>query len=117
MSVTRAGAVVIRGGFRWRGRWLRRGVRFVAEPTGCGLRLRVSARAGDRYNYTGFFRGTTRELGLGLARIGNHSVVFNEPLTSARFRRSHPTASDARLMRARFSLRARWRHYVDMTVC
>jgi hypothetical protein len=95
MRVTGSGRVLIRGGFRFRGRWLRRHVRFVVEAAPCGPRLIFSTRAGDRYNFTAFFRRGQRP-----------GVSFTEPVTSVRFARTRPSPSDAHLSRARFSVRA-----------
>lgn len=54
----KGGRIVGRGGFRTRsGRWLRRGLTFTFAPTTCGVRLTFAGRRGDRYAYTGFFRG------------------------------------------------------------
>ena len=117
MRVTRTGRVLIRGGFRWRNRWLRRRVRFVVEPTDC-LSLLVSARAGDRYDFSAFLpSGRPHEVGPFYGRVGDRGAVFSEPLTSARLRRGYASASHARLTRGRFSIRARSSRFVGMGIC
>jgi hypothetical protein len=107
MHVTTDGRVLIRGGFRSRGSWRRRGVRFTVEPSSCGPRLSVSTRAGDRYDFTAFFRD-------GEPRSG---TSFSDPVTSVRFMKSRPSPSDAHLTRARFSLRASPAGFVAFTMC
>ena len=47
-------AVMVDGGFRSRGRWVRRGVRFRFEPTACGVRMTVPTRRGDDLDYSAF---------------------------------------------------------------
>jgi hypothetical protein len=117
MRVTPDGRVLIRGGFRSGRRWVRRRVQFVVEPTSCGVELLVSARAGDRYNYTAFFRQGERRSGTNFVAVGDQEVSFSEPLTSVRFTRSRPSPSDAHLTRARFSLRASKPGPVAFSMC
>jgi len=117
MRVTRDGRVLIRGGFRLRRGWVRRKVRFVVEATSCGPQLLVSARAGDRYNFTAFFRQGTRRRGTNYRAVGDQGVSFSEPLSSVRFSRSRPSPSDAHLTRARFTLRASRSGFVAFSMC
>jgi hypothetical protein len=117
MRVTPEGRVLIRGGFRSRHRWLRRGVQFVVEPTSCGPQLLLSARPGDRYNFTAFFRQGEHRSGTNYRAVGDQVVSFSEPLTSVRFTRSRPSPSDAHLTRARFSLRASTSGFVAFSMC
>jgi hypothetical protein len=117
MRVTRDGRVLMRGGFRFRRRWVRRHVRFVVEGTSCGPRLLVSARAGDRYNFTAFFRRGERRSGTNYLAVGDQVVFFSEPLTLVRFSRSRPSPSDAHLTRTRFSLRASKSGFVAFSMC
>jgi hypothetical protein len=117
IGVTREGRVLIRGGFRSRRGWLRRGVRFIVEPAPCGPRLRVSARSGDRYNFTAFFRPGGHRRGTNYRAVGDQVAVFSEPLTSVRFARSRPSPSDAHLIRARFSVRTSKSAFVDFWTC
>ncbi len=106
MRVTRDGRVLIRGGFRTRRGWLRRGVGFVVEPGGCGPRLLVSARAGDRYDFTAFFRPGALGSGANYRSVGDQAVAFSEPVAGVRLARSRPSPSDARLTRGRFTVTA-----------
>jgi hypothetical protein len=117
IRVTPDGRVFIRGGFRWRHRWLRKNVRFVVETTACGPRLLVSARAGDRYNFSAFFRRGRRVVGPNYAAVGNQGVLFSEPLTSLELTRSRPSPSDADLVRGRFSLRAPASRFIVFAMC
>jgi hypothetical protein len=117
MRVTPEGRVLIRGGFRSRRGWLRRGVRFVAEPTPCGPRLVVSARAGDSYDFTAFFREGERRSGGTFEAVGDQVVSFSSPLTAVHFARSRPSPSDAHLTRARFSLKTQASGFVAFTMC
>ena len=75
------GALVGRGGFRTRaGRWLRRGLTFTFAPTACGVRLTFAGRAGDRYAYTGIFRGEPRLDGREL-RDATQTIEFDSAPT------------------------------------
>jgi hypothetical protein len=105
IRVTGRGRVLIGGGFRYRRRWLRRHVQFSFEPSSCGPLLRLGTRAGDRYNFTAFFRPGARKRGPNYRLIGDQVASFTEPLTSVRFKRSRPSPSDAHLIRGRFSLK------------
>jgi hypothetical protein len=118
IRVTPDGRVLIRGGFRFgRRRWLRRHVQFVVQATACGPQLLVSARSGDRYNFTAFFRGGERRSGANYLSVGDQVVSFSAPLTWVQFSRSRPSPSDAHLTRTRFSLRASKSGFIAFSMC
>jgi hypothetical protein len=117
IRVTPDGRVLIRGGFRFGRRLLRRHVRFVVQATSCGPQLLVSARAGDRYNFTAFFRRGERRSGTNYLAVADQVVAFSEPLTWVRSTRSRPSPSDAHLTRTRFSLRASKAGFVAFSMC
>jgi hypothetical protein len=115
--VAAGGRVLIRGGFRGPGGWLRRGVGFAVGPTVCGPQLRVPARRGDRYSFTGFFRPGRRRSGRIFRTIGDQTVAFSEPLATVRVGNSRPSPFDAHLVRARFSVRASKRGPLSLVAC
>ena len=53
----RGGAIVVRGGWRHGGRWVRRGARFSFTPFGQGARIAVSTRKGDRVVFSALTNG------------------------------------------------------------
>jgi len=115
--VTRDGRVVVRGGFRWRS-WLRKGVSFVIQPTSCGVEVAVYGRAGDRYEFSAFFRGNARPaIGERRARSGAQVAAFNLPIRSSSVARGYHSASDAWLTRGRFVVEARRDQWVSMELC
>lgn len=116
-KVTREGRVLVRGGFRRRG-WLRKGVRFVIQPTACGVEVAVLGRKGDRYEFSAFFRGNVRPaVGARRARSGREVAAFNLPLRSSSIARGYHSASDAWLTRGRFVVEARRSQWVSMELC
>ena len=117
MRVTRDGRVLMRGGFRSGHRWVRRRVRFAVEPTGCGPQVLVSARPGDRFNFTAFFRRGAIRRGPNYRAVGNRLVLFSAPLTSLEFTRSRPSPSDAHLTRGRFSFRVSGSRFLAFATC
>jgi len=75
----REGRLVGRGGFRTTsGRWVRRGLTFTFAPTKCGVRLSFRGLKGDRYVYTGFFRGEPRRED-GAIRDETQSIETDSP--------------------------------------
>ena len=103
IAIGRDGTVTIAGGFRTRsGRWLRRGVRFRFEPTGCGVRTTVPARRGDRHRYSAFFAGSPSASGRSVADA-RHVVSFGSRAAVGRGGR-HASGAEPRLteMRLRF---------------
>jgi len=115
--VTRDGRVVVRGGFRRRD-WLRKGVEFVVQPTSCGVEVAVQGRAGDRYEFSAFFRGDARPaIGERRARSDGEVAVFNLPIRSSSIERGYHSASDAWLTRGRFAVEARRNQWVSMELC
>ncbi|HEX8054208.1 MAG TPA: hypothetical protein VF517_14545 [Thermoleophilaceae bacterium] len=104
LRLGRAGAIVVRGGFRTRtGRWLRRGVTFTFAPVACGVRLTFAARAGDRFAYSGFFLDTPRRSGR-TVRDGDQQLRF-DTAPSVGVRAGYASGSDVGLTRAV----ARWK--------
>jgi hypothetical protein len=117
IRVARGGRVLIRGGFRGRRRWLRRGVGFAVAPSPCGPQLRVIARRGDRYSFTAFFRPGPLRTGPSFRSIGDQSALFSEPLAAVSTGGSRPSPFDAHLTRARFSVRASRRGPLSFAMC
>jgi hypothetical protein len=118
LRVARDASVLIRGGFRTGRRWLRRGVSFRVSPVRCGLALTFQVRAGDRYEYNAFFPGHgPGERGPSYGRVGDRQVLFSESVFSARFRATRPSPSDARLTRARFSIKVAKSGWLHMALC
>lgn len=109
MSATTDGAVRIRGGFRTAGgAWLRRGVVFRFQPDGDGVRLTFPARAGDRFEYSGFFvendpgpRSDRRSVSDARERL-----AFSVPQVTAPLQRGYSSGADPRLVRTRSRLTA-----------
>ena len=115
--MTREGRLVVRGGFRRRG-WLRKGVTFVIQPTSCGVEVAVYGRAGERYEFSAFFRGNARPaIGERRARSGAQVVAFNLPIRSTSVGRGYHSASDAWLTRGRFVVEAPRDEWVRMELC
>ena len=115
--VTGDGRVVVRGGFRGRG-WLRRGVRFVIQPTSCGVEVAVRGRSGDSYEFSAFFRGrASPAVGERRVRSGRETVVFNVPIRSWSLKRGYHSASDAWLTRGRFVVESRRAQWISMELC
>nr|MDQ3934292.1 hypothetical protein [Actinomycetota bacterium] len=104
LRLGKGGRILVDGGFRSRaGRWVRRGVTFTFTPVSCGVRLTWPARAGDRFTYSGFFRGEPRRAGRSvrdssqILRFGSARVVaIDAPYASG---------ADAGLTRARVAFR------------
>lgn len=115
--VSRDGRVLVRGGFRRRG-WLRKGAKFLIQPTSCGVEVAVRGRAGDRYEFSAFFRGSARPaIGERRARSGGEVAAFNLPIRSSSITRGYHSASDPWLTRGRFVLEARREQWVSMELC
>jgi hypothetical protein len=104
MRLAGGGAVTVGGAFRTRsGRLLRRGVRFRFAPTGCGVRLAVPTRRGDRHEYSAFFSGSPRTAARSVADA-RQVVSFGSRATVGR-RGRHASGAEPRLteMRLRFA--------------
>ena len=118
IRVARDGQVTVRGGFRRRRRWLRQGVKFSIRPTTCGVEMAVRGRGGDRYEFSAFFRGTSRPaIGARQARSGRQVARFNLPIRASSTARGYHSASHARLTRGRFVVEPRRAQWVSMELC
>jgi hypothetical protein len=81
----RTGSASITGGYRTTGRkYLRRGVRWTWTATSCGVRLSFGVKAGDRYEYSTFFRGTPALKGKVLADDAQKVTFSTAPLRISR---------------------------------
>ena len=98
----RDGRIVVRGGWRHAGRWVRRGVAFRFTPTARGARIGVATRKGDRIVYSALTDGRPEQVGRGVAGA------------IARTRASRPAAVRMRGPFASSSSLAVWRS--DLTV-
>lgn len=118
IKVDRAGRVLIAGGFATSSRWTRRGTAFRVLPTGCGLSLEAPAVAGDRMEFSAFFRGgVTPSVQGARATAAGQEVSFNVPIESTVVERNYASVSDARVTRARFIVRAEAPGALTMTTC
>ena len=107
IRVARNGRVTVRGGFRRRKRWLRKGVKFSIRPTSCGVEVAVRGRRGDRYQFSAFFPG----------KPSRNAARFNLPIQSSSTAGGYHSASHARLSRRRFVVEARRAQWVTMELC
>lgn len=109
MRVDGDGVVRIGGGFMTRaGTWLRSGVTFRFEPDGDGVRMTFGARAGERFEFSAFFRAggappvpEPRGVTDGALR-----VRCSEPVDVALDPEPYASGADPALVRARMTFRA-----------
>ena len=118
LSVDAAGTVFVTGGFASGSGWTRRGIVFRVAPAGCGVALTAPAVAGDRMEFSAFFRGDVTPVVEGArARAGGQEVAFNVPIESTIVERNYASVSDARVTRARFRVRTETAGELTMTTC
>lgn len=120
IAIAANGTVTVAGRYRTTDfRVLRDRATFQISPTGCGVRLTATARAGDLLEFSAFFRGDRggRERPRRQLRAFGQVVTGTEPFTRIRFGRGWSSASDADLSRARLQLRARSAGPLGVTIC
>jgi hypothetical protein len=101
------GTATITGGYRTTGRkYLRRGVRWRWTATACGVRLSFPVKAGDRYEYSTFFRGTPSLRGAVLADDAQKVTFSTAPLRVSQSG-GFISGLDPRLTRAKAILQVR----------
>ena len=77
--------IVVHGGFKHRGRWVRRGARFQFVATARGARIVVPTRKGDRIIYSALTTGRPEPTGRGVAAPGGADArVGRDPRAPAR---------------------------------
>ena len=103
----RTGTATITGGYRTRDRrFLRRGVKWTWTGTACGVRLSFGVKAGDRYEYSTFFKSNPALSGKVLAD-GAQKVTFSTaPLRVSR-QGGYVSGLDPSLIRAKAILQVR----------
>lgn len=105
ITAGRDGGVYISGGFRnMKGQWLRRGVNFNVKPTPerCMKTSVENTQPGDRYQMSGFFRGSEAPVRDGNAFYGKDGQVLKVEggtIVGAGAIPGYSSASDARLTR------------------
>ncbi|MEA2349389.1 MAG: hypothetical protein QOG86_330 [Thermoleophilaceae bacterium] len=116
LHVGSGGKVIVRGGFRDGGSWLRHGVRFVFEPRDCGVRLSLPVRKNDRLDYSGFLRhGNPQATEFGLSEPGQ-LVSSNSPFTHS-LGGGYSSGMDPRITRARMRWTPPSNGRLTITVC
>jgi hypothetical protein len=106
-EAVRPGTATITGGYRTTGRkYLRRGVKWTWTATACGVRLSFPVKAGDRYEYSTFFRGSPALSGKVLADDAQKVTFSGAPLRVSRSG-GYVSGLDARLTRAKAVLAVR----------
>ena len=83
------------------GRPLRRTARIRFQPAGCGARIIIPARRGERWEYSAFFAGAPAARN-GEISDGRRRVRFTHP-ARVRFSGGYSSGLDARLKRARIA--------------
>ena len=117
LRLAKGGRILVRGGFRTRsGRWLRRGVTFTFAPVACGVRLTFGARAGDTFDFSGFFRGKPRLSGRSVADASQR-IVFDQRLEGVSYARGYDSGADVDLTRARTAVRRSRTGTVAIEIC
>ena len=99
----RGGAIVVRGGWRHGGRWVRRGVRFSFRPEGRGARVAVSTRKGDRIVFSALTVGPPEPARRGVA----DALARTRASVPAQIRSLGPFASSSSLSVWRSDLNVR----------
>ena len=100
------GGVALTGGFRAGRRWLRRGVTLRYQPAGCGLRVTIPTRRGDRLEESLWFRGTP-VISAGRTTLADRAqtVAVSPPPTSIARQTGFASGTVARLVRVRLRFR------------
>jgi hypothetical protein len=103
----RTGIAAITGAYRTRqGKFVRRGVKWTWTATACGVRLSFPVKAGDRYEYSTFFRGSPALSGKTLADDAQKVTFSAAPLRVSRSG-GYVSGVDPRLTRAKAILSVR----------
>lgn len=101
------GRVIVKGGFRTAdGRWLRRGVTWSFAPSGDCVRMRFSARDGDLYELSGFFRGEPKRSGRAI-QDDTQLLRFDRAPASVKYSGEFASGSDVGLTRATARVRTK----------
>ena len=117
LRLASGGRIVVRGGFRTAGgRWLRRGVTFTFAPSYCGVRLTFPGRAGDAFEYSGFFREKPRQSGRSVVDAFQ-LVRFDRRPDGVKFQDGYASGADAGTTRARARLRRSRAGTVAIEIC
>jgi hypothetical protein len=120
-TVGPGGVVTVTGGWRRPrgGGWLRRGVAFRFEPVDCGVRMVVPARAGDRVEYSVFFRASQPPERPDAATLtdGSQRVTSTPPPAGVKFDGPYASAIDARLTRVRLVFKPAAGGPLEITIC
>ena len=118
LRLLKGGRVEVRGAYRARSGEVLRRAAWEYTPVECGVRLSFSARAGDRYALTAFFRARRPTLSSKSATDGQQKVSVTPAPTSMRLAK-HTVASalDAHLHRLDIRVRASRAREVRVTFC
>jgi len=95
------GSLLVSADFHSEGRVLRRGVPLEVQPTSCGVALTVSGQAGDRYEFSAFFRRGPLAVGQDRVTGAGQVAATNRPARIS-LAEGYASASDAPLTRAQF---------------
>ena len=116
MRVGDDGVVRIGGGFMTaEGTWRRRGVDFRYAPAaGGGVRLRIPAEAGDRLEYSVFFRGDPQSSADAVS--DGELRASSDALTDVAFEDGYASGAEPKLVRARMALDAAAAGAVTVTI-
>ena len=116
MRFRRGGVVTLPVAFRTHAGEKVRTAAVTYRPIRCGVRVSVPARAGDLWEYSGFFARRPRRVARGVVSDGTQRLRV-DGATQVRMRPGYASATHPRLVRVRLRVRVRSARTLRITIC